>query len=135
MASLRRLAWMCRKLAKQHVDEPDVPAAPERTGRYAEWVQIALILYHVELEKSLRETEDYLNEMPGVLAVFELDGAPHYSSFYRWEQACRMRELRRFLPFSGHIWERHHRRHRTTGARYHSCDPSATTTSNSYSIF
>jgi len=28
MASLRRLAWMCRKLAKQHVDDPDVPAAP-----------------------------------------------------------------------------------------------------------
>ncbi|MDB2272934.1 IS5/IS1182 family transposase, partial [Halorubrum ezzemoulense] len=27
MASLRRLAWMCRNLAKQHVDEPDVPAA------------------------------------------------------------------------------------------------------------
>ena len=28
MASLRRLARMCRDLAKQHVDDPDVPAAP-----------------------------------------------------------------------------------------------------------
>jgi len=36
-------------------------------------VQIALILYRVELEKSLRETEDYLNEMPGVLAIFDLE--------------------------------------------------------------
>ena len=45
----------------------------ERRGRYAKWVQIALILYRVELEKSLRETEDYLNEMSGILAVFELD--------------------------------------------------------------
>ena len=50
MASLRRLAWMCRDLAKQHVDDPDVPAAPDGADGYAEWVQIALILYRVELE-------------------------------------------------------------------------------------
>ena len=98
VASLRRLAWMCRDLAKQHVEEPDVPAAPDGADGYAEWVQIALILYRVELEKSLRETEDYLNEMPGILAVFDLDGAPHYSSFCRWENEYRMRELRRLLP-------------------------------------
>jgi len=77
----------------------------------AEWVQIALILYRVELEKSLRETEDYLNEMPGILAVFDLDEAPRYSSFCRWESEYRMRELRRLLPFSGRIRERHRRRH------------------------
>jgi len=93
MASLRRLAWMCRNLAKQHVDDPDVPATPDGAGGYAKWVQIALILYRVELEKSLRESEDYLKEMPGVLAVFGLDEAPHYSSFCRWEQEYRMREL------------------------------------------
>ena len=97
MASLRRFAWMCRNLAKQHVDEPDVPAAPDGADGYAEWVQIALILYRVELEKSLRETEDYLNEMPHVLGVFELDEPPHYSSFCRWEQEYRMRDLRRLL--------------------------------------
>jgi len=67
MASLRRLARLCRNLAKQHVDDPDVPAAPDGAAGYAEWVQIALILFRVELEKSLRETEDYLNEMPHVL--------------------------------------------------------------------
>ncbi|ELY30136.1 transposase (ISH1) [Natrialba magadii ATCC 43099] len=61
-------------------------------------MQIALILDRVELEKSLRETEDYLNEMPGILAVFDLNEAPHYSSFCRWEQEYRMRELRRLLP-------------------------------------
>jgi hypothetical protein len=66
-------------------------------GGYAERVQIALILFRVELEKSLRETEDYLNEMPHVLGVFELDEAPHYSPFCRWEQKYRMRELRRLL--------------------------------------
>jgi IS5 family transposase len=117
---------MCRKLAKQHGDEPDVPA---------EWVQIALILYRVELEKSLRETEDHLNEMPGVLAVFDLDEAPHYTSFCRWEQKYRMRELHRLLPFSGRIRERHRRRHRNNGARYHSFDSSATAVSDSYCIF
>ena len=97
MASLRRLAWMCRNLAKQHVDDPDVPAAPDGADGYAKWTQIALILFRVELEKSLRETEDYLNEMPGILAVFDLDEAPHYSSFCRWEDEYRMRELRRLL--------------------------------------
>jgi IS5 family transposase len=51
----------------------------------------------VELEKSLRETEDYLNEMPNVLGVFEFDEAPHYSSFCWWERQYRMRELRRLL--------------------------------------
>jgi len=45
-------------------------------GGYAEWVQIVLILYRVELEKSLHETEDYLNEMPDALAVFGFDKAP-----------------------------------------------------------
>ena len=97
MGSLRRLARKCRNLAKRHVDDPDVPAAPDGDSGYAKWVQIGLILLRVELEKSLRETEDYLNEMPGVLAVFDLDEAPHYSSVCRWEQNYRMRELRRLL--------------------------------------
>lgn len=39
-----------------------------------------MISFRVELEKSLREIEDYLNEMPDVLAEFDLDEAPHYSS-------------------------------------------------------
>ena len=100
MASLRRLARKCRDLVKQHVDDPEVPAAPDGASGYAEWVQIGLILFRVELEKNLRETEEYLNEMPDVLAVFDLDEAPHYSSFCRWEQNCRMRELRRLLHTS-----------------------------------
>ena len=97
MGSLRRLARKRRTLAKQHVDDPDVPAAPDGASGYAPWVQIGLILFRVELEKTLRETEEYLNEMPDGLAVFDLDEAPHYSSVCRWEQNCRMRELRRLL--------------------------------------
>ena len=73
MASLRRLARMCRKIANQHVDDTDIPIAPGGADGYAEWTQIGLILFRVKLEKSLRETEDYLNEMPGILAVFALE--------------------------------------------------------------
>ncbi len=38
--------------------------------------------------------------MSGVLAVFDLDEAPHYSTFCQWKQDHRMRELRRLLPAS-----------------------------------
>jgi hypothetical protein len=36
-------------------------------------------LFCVELEKSLREIEDYLNEMPDGIAEFDFDETPHYS--------------------------------------------------------
>jgi len=91
--------------------------------------KFALILYRVELEKSLRETEDYLNGMPGILAVFDLDEAPHHSSLCRWEQAYRMRELRRLLPFSGCIRERHRRRHQNEDTKYHGSDSFASVVS------
>ncbi len=38
--------------------------------------------------------------MPGVLAVFDLDEALHYSSLCRWEQKYRMSELYRLLRAS-----------------------------------
>lgn len=40
-------------------------------------MQIGLILLRVELDRSLCKTEDYFNEMPGVLAVFDLNEALH----------------------------------------------------------
>jgi len=63
MGSLRRLAVMCRNLAKQHVDDPDVPATSDGADGYAKWTQIALILFRVELEKSLGETEDSVDHI------------------------------------------------------------------------
>ena len=59
--------------------------------------QIALILMRVELDKSLRETEAWFNDSTVILDEFGLGRAPHYSSFCRWEQDYRMRELRRLL--------------------------------------
>jgi IS5 family transposase len=64
---------------------------------YAEWVQIALILSRVELEKSLRETEDYLNEMPGVLDVFGLEKSPDHTSFWNWDKEFSTERLRSLL--------------------------------------
>lgn len=57
MRSKRPLAKQCKNLAKQWVDDPDEAAAPDGDSGYAEWVQIALILMRVELDKSLRESE------------------------------------------------------------------------------
>ena len=57
MRSKRPLARQCKRLGKQYVDGPNVPAAPDGNSGYAKWVQIALILMRVELDKSLRETE------------------------------------------------------------------------------
>ena len=57
MRSKRPLARQYKRLGKQHVDDPDVPAAPDGDSGYAEWVQIAFILMRVELDKSLRETD------------------------------------------------------------------------------
>lgn len=54
MESLRLLAQMCRNLAKQHVDDPDVPAAPDGADGCAKWEQIAVILFSVELENLVR---------------------------------------------------------------------------------
>jgi hypothetical protein len=55
---------MCRKLSKQHVDNPDVPAAPDGADGYTEWEHIALMLFRVELEKSPREAR---NDFPFII--------------------------------------------------------------------
>jgi len=91
---------MYRYFAKQHVDDTDVRAAPKDANRYAEWIHIVLVLFRVELKKSLRETEDYLNEIPAIIAVFGLDKTPHYCSLCRWESKYQVRELRCLLRAS-----------------------------------
>ena len=97
MRSIRPLARQYKKLAKRHVDDPEVPAAPNGDSGYAEWVQIALILMRVELDKSLRETEAWFNDSTVIFNEFGFERAPHYNSFCRWEQQFQMRELCRLL--------------------------------------
>lgn len=83
MASLRRLASMYRELAKEHGKDPDVLTAPDGVSGYAKLVQINLVLFRIEFEESLCETEESLNEISGVLAVFNLDEIPYYRSYCR----------------------------------------------------
>lgn len=51
----------------------------------------------LELDKSLRKTEAWFNGSTAILDEFNLERTPHYSSFCRWEQKFRIRELRRLL--------------------------------------
>jgi IS5 family transposase len=90
MRSKRPLARQCKRLAKQYVDDLDVPAAPNGDSGYIEWVQIAPLLMRVELDKSLCETEAWFNDSTVILDEFAFERAPHYSSFCRWEQQFRI---------------------------------------------
>lgn len=97
MRSKRPLIRQCKNLAKEHVDDPDEPAVPDGDSGFAEWVQIALILLRVELDKSLRETEAWFNDSNAVLDELDLDKSPDHTTLCRWEQKFDMRELRRLL--------------------------------------
>jgi IS5 family transposase len=72
MGRLRTLARTYRDFATNHVEEPDAPAAPDGADGYDKSTKIALLLLKEEINKPLRKLEDYLNEMPGLLNVFDL---------------------------------------------------------------
>jgi len=74
MRSKRSKARQCKNLAKQHVDDPDEPAAPTGDSGHAKWLQIAVILFRVEIDKSLRETEAYLNVPMEILLLDQTTG-------------------------------------------------------------
>ena len=97
MRSKRPLVKQCKHLGKQHVDNPDEPAVALRRSGFAEWVQIALILMHAELDKSFRETEAWFNDSLAVREELNLDNSPDHTTLCRWEQEYQMRELRRLL--------------------------------------
>ena len=97
MGRLRTLARTFRDFATNHVEQPDVPAAPDGADGYAKSTKIALLLLKEEINKPLRKLEDYLNEMPGILDVFDLEESPDHSSFSVWDDEFPMQELRRLL--------------------------------------
>ncbi|WP_458191239.1 transposase, partial [Haladaptatus sp. NG-WS-4] len=98
--SKRPLVRQCKNLAKQHVDDPDEPAAPTGGSGFAEWTQIALLLLRADLDKSLRETEAWLNDSYVIHDELNLDRSPDHTTLSRWEQNFQMRELRRLLRAS-----------------------------------
>jgi IS5 family transposase len=97
MRSKRPTIRQCKNLAKEHVDDPDEPAAPDGDSGFAEWVQIALILLHTELNKSFRETEAWFNDSRAIHEELNLTRTPDHTTLCRWEQKFSMRELRRLL--------------------------------------
>ena len=97
MRSKRPLVKKCKHLAKQHADNPDEPAAPDGDSGFAEWVQIALILMHAELDKSFRETEAWFNDSLAIREELNLKASPDHTTLCRWEKEYQMRELRRLL--------------------------------------
>jgi IS5 family transposase len=97
MRSKRPTIRQCKNLAKDHVDDPDEPAAPDGDSGFAEWVQIALILLRAELDKSLRDSEAWFNDSIAVHEELNLDTTPDHTTLCRWEKKFDMRELRRLL--------------------------------------
>ena len=97
MGRLRTLAQTFHEFATNHVEEPDVPAVAGGDDGYAKSTKIALLLLREEVNKPLRQFEDYLNEMPGILDVFGLESSPEFTSFSVWDGEFPMQELRRLL--------------------------------------
>jgi len=99
MGRLREQAKKYRRLGKEHVEDPDAPAVADEDGdgEHAEWNKIALLLLREDIGKPLRDCEDYLNEMPGILDVFGLEKSPDHTSFCNWEKEISMRTLRSLL--------------------------------------
>jgi len=97
MGRLKTLATSFHEFATNHVEEPDEPAVADGDDGYDEATKIALLLLKEEIDKPLRQLEDYLNEMPGILDVFDLESSPDYTSFSVWDDEFPMKELRRLL--------------------------------------
>ncbi|ELZ21468.1 transposase (ISH1) [Natrinema limicola JCM 13563] len=95
MGRLRNLAQTFHEFATNHVEEPN--AVADGDDRYAKSTKIALLLLKEEVNKPLRQFEDYLNEMPGILDVFRVKKSPGYTSFSVWDSEFSMQELRRLL--------------------------------------
>jgi IS5 family transposase len=100
MGRLRTLAQTFHEFATNHVADQDVPDVAGGDGGYATSTKIALLLLKEEIDKPLRQLEDYLNEMPGILDVFDLEKSPDYTSFSKWDGEFPMQELRRLLRAS-----------------------------------
>ena len=97
MGRLRNLAQIFHEFTTNHVEQPDVPAVADGDDGYDNSTKIALLLLKEEVNKPLRQFEDYLNEMPGILDVFSLEKSPDFTSFSVWDDEFPMQELRRLL--------------------------------------
>ena len=100
MGQIRTLAQTFQEFVTNHIAEQDEPGVADGDNGYATSTKIGLLLLKEEIDKSLRDVEDYLNEMPGILDIFGLDKSPDYTSFSNWDKEFPMQELRRLLRAS-----------------------------------
>jgi hypothetical protein len=73
MGRLSNLAQAFHEFATTHGAEPDVPGVADGNEKST---KIALFLLKEEIGKPLRKLDDYLNELPGILDVFDLEKSP-----------------------------------------------------------
>jgi len=100
MGRIRTLAQTFHEFVTNHVAEQDEPGVADGDDGYATSTKIGMLLLKEEIDKPLRDVEDYLNEMPGILDIFGLDKSPDHTSFSNWDKEFPMQELRRLLRAS-----------------------------------
>jgi len=94
MGKLRNLTESIHEFSTDYVEDEYDPAVGDGDGGYDTSTKIGLLLLKEEINKPLRRLEDYLNEMPGILDVFDLETSPDHSSFSLWDGEFPMKELR-----------------------------------------
>ena len=97
MGKLRNLAESIHEFSTDYVKDEYDPAVADGDDGYETSTKIGLLLLKEEINKPLRRLEDYLNEMPGILDVFDLETSPDHSSFSLWDGEFPMKELRCLL--------------------------------------
>ena len=97
MGRIRNLAESFHEFATNYVDKDDGPGVADGDGGYDRSTKLGLLLLKEEINKPLRQYEDYLNEMPAILGVFDLEKSPDFTSFSNWDDEFPMQELRRLL--------------------------------------
>jgi len=92
MGRLKNLAQMVRDFATNHVEEPDVSAAPDGADGYTNSTKIALFLLKRDLSKPLRKFGHCFNEMPEAFDMFGLETSPDFLSFSVWDGEILMQD-------------------------------------------
>jgi len=97
MGQLRNLTDSIHEFATDYVEDEYNPAVADSDGGYDISTKISLLLLKEEINKPLRGLKHYLNEIPRILDVFDLETSPDHSSSSLWDGEFPMKELRCLL--------------------------------------
>mgnify|MGYP000574976659 CR=1 FL=1 len=98
MGRLGTLPKTFHKFATNNIEESDKPAVADSDNGFDESTKIAPLLLEEEIDTPLRQLEDYLDEMPGILDVFDIEKSPDHTSFRNGHDEFQMQALRRLPP-------------------------------------